>query len=109
MRTMNKPALSALLLGFLFFLGTGTAANAQNSGDAEKFASNVEFCAYMVSPPGSESREFLSRYESGLSAALAAQRRNAATASDTQLIFELRSRCAATLADPAAMHSFEKS
>ena len=62
----------------------------------ERFVTDKEFCAYMVSTPDGETEAFLIRYEAALEAAVESLRQNTAL-SRSRALFANRARCDAAL------------
>jgi hypothetical protein len=94
---IKKASLSAILLPLLF-----NPTGAQMATPLDRFVANVDFCAFMVSPPDGETDEFIERYQAALGAALASLLQSQSSSPPTQgtvtqALFALRGRCEATL------------
>lgn len=94
---IKKASLSTILFPLLF-----NPTGAQMATPLDRFVANVDFCAFMVSPPDGETDEFIERYQAALGPALASLLQSQPPGPPiqgtvTQALFILRGRCEATL------------
>lgn len=97
---MNKWAGVCLIS--IFFAGN-VSASQNNQNPIQIFSLDIDFCAYMVSPPGFETQKFIEKYEVALNFAVDAMRQQEPKITYTQAIFSLRSLCDETLSKPMSI------
>jgi len=97
---MNRFAAACLVC---VSFGGNAFASPAGKDPVEAFTSEIDFCAYMVSPPGSERDQFIRKYEAALRRAIDAMRLRDGEITTTRAIFSVRRLCDATLSRPMSI------